>query len=168
MIPFGPGSQIIKIAVFLFCRQSQKTFQSLAWGNSTWSQKHGCQIPRRCDIFVQWSAPQRILRLRKHLAGTENVEDYRGPEGGFCRAHRYPGNMSSLSFQFILYILLLSLAMFAKSGGGSSLGQYMHVEVIFYSKFYWLKLINSHYRHSHTHYYYIKHYSWKILQFLLN
>lgn len=41
MIPFGPGSQIIKIAVFLFCRQSWKTFQSLAWGNLTWSQKHG-------------------------------------------------------------------------------------------------------------------------------
>lgn len=38
----------------------------------------------------------------------------------------------------------------------------------FYSKFYCLKLISSHYRHSHTHYYYVKHYSWKVLQFLLN
>lgn len=57
LIPYWLGSHIIKITGFFFSRRSWKTFQSLAWGESTWRLEHGflrtgCQIRKRTDIFV--------------------------------------------------------------------------------------------------------------------
>lgn len=114
MIPLWLGSPIIKITVFLFCRQSWKTFQSLAWGNSTWSQKHG--------FFKNWmSDPQTLWHFCTMVGATAYITTAEALRGHWeCRGLSWtwgwilpstpiPGQheLSLISIHFV-YVVIIS------------------------------------------------------------